>query len=75
MDSRYYGHQNAVPRVSAIAGVDCTRTNFANQKCHLRNQTDKFWESNVISEIKRDKFNIKMTQWKPKRFSLLIIET
>ena len=23
-DSRYYGHQNAVPRVSAMAGVDCT---------------------------------------------------
>ena len=23
-DSRYYGHQIAVPRVSAITGVDCT---------------------------------------------------
>ena len=22
-DSRYYGHQIAVPRVSAITGVDC----------------------------------------------------
>ena len=25
-DSRFYGHQNAVPRVSAIAGVDCIVT-------------------------------------------------
>ena len=24
-DSRYYGHQIAVPRVSAITGVDCRR--------------------------------------------------
>ena len=31
-DSRYYGHKLKVPRVSAIAGVDCIGKTYARRK-------------------------------------------
>ena len=54
--SRYYGHQIAVPRVSAITGVDCIFT--ANDEDMIFKQKEKSWYFTGVYVIKRGYYRV-----------------
>jgi len=63
-----FGNQKSHLRNQTRKTLEIKRIKFWKSKMHLRNQTRQTLEIKiVVTEIKRDKFKIKMTQLKTKR--------